>query len=81
MGDIKLMYKQITQLALKKDTANQNTDLVNVKARKKQMRKPLKNKNDIRLIVERGMKENLTTEEALTKAGVIKSCDEFLLHL
>lgn len=86
MGEMQGMYAQLADLALKTNGRAINTEvekrdntLPQVKKIKKI--KPKLGEGDIRFIVKQGLKSGMTTEEALTEAGLIKECDELLSHI
>lgn len=86
MGDKQAMFAQLAQLALGTkvqtsdvDVDKQDNTLPYVK--KVKNIKPLLEKGDIRSIVKQGLKKGLSTEEALIEAGIVKECDELLMHI
>lgn len=82
MGNKQGMFAQVAQLAL--ETNSQTSTLKkeeNINFRKPKKVKPLLEVNDIRFIVQQGLKQGLPTEEALMEAGLVVECNELLKHV
>lgn len=84
MGDKQGMFTQLAQFALEANThtstANEEKIIFRKSSKPKNV-KPLLEVNDIRFIVQQGLKQGLPTEEALMEAGLVVECDELLKHI
>lgn len=87
MGDKQKMFAQVAGLALKKEkTPTFTTEVINQEngqsnLNKMKKVKPILDEEDIRFIVKQGLKKEMSTEEALIEAGLIKECEELLRHI
>jgi AAA domain len=82
MGDKANMFVHLAKLALANNqldlvTENVSKEMVLTKSSKQKKIKPLLEQCDIRYIVNEGLKKELSTEESLFEAGLIKNYDEF----
>jgi CRISPR/Cas system endoribonuclease Cas6 (RAMP superfamily) len=86
MGDKQGMFAQLAQLALENNvqtsTANvKEQDNTLPKLKKTPKTKPLLEEDDMRFIVKQGLKNGLSTEEALEEADLVRDCDELLAFM